>query len=462
MLVIVLLLAACRREPPSSAPDLPDAAPPPPPAELSRFSTPLEYDFTAVLRVVDRAVPVKFGSMDSVKMVGTDDRKHYAFEAERGPFVAYAEGSQVHLRSTLAYAARGFYKPPLAPTVSGGCGGGKAEERPRILLELATPLSLSNDWRLQSHASLVTVEPASHEPRDRCDVTILHYDVTDRVLEAARAGITSHLADIDQKVSDVNLRDRFTGLWGLLSRPIRLADGVWLMLNPARLSIGRVSGRAHVLTIPVTLEARPEIVTATSEPVVVASALPPLGRDSAASGFHILLDGEIDYGAASAAVNGALAGKSVTQAGRTVTVTKATLSPAAKGRLVLSVSFSGDAKGTLRFVGTPAYDTARREITMPDLDYDLATNDALINTYAWLRSDAMRATFRDKAHLSADSALARGRTLLMAGLNRRIGDAVTLNATVRSVAVRGLFVTRGGIVVRGDATGKAGVAVRQR
>jgi hypothetical protein len=99
---------------------------------------------------------------------------------------------------------------------------------------------------------------------------------------------------------------------------------------------------------------------------------------------------------------------------------------------------------------------------MPDLDYEIATNDALINTYAWLRSEQMRATFRDKAHLPVDSALSRGRQLLTAGLNRKIGDALTLNATVSSVTARGLFVTRGGIIVRADATGRAGVAVRQR
>ena len=75
-----------------------EPAPPPPPAQLSRFSAPLSYDFTAVLRVVDRAVPMKFGSLDSVKTVPGDDRRHYAFEAERDPFVAYADGDLLHLR----------------------------------------------------------------------------------------------------------------------------------------------------------------------------------------------------------------------------------------------------------------------------------------------------------------------------------------------------------------------------
>ena len=63
-------------------------------------------------------------------------------------------------------------------------------------------------------------------------------------------------------------------------------------------------------------------------------------------------------------------------------------------------------------------------VTVPDLDYDLETDSQLINTYTWLRSDVLRATFRSKAHVPVDPVLARGRELLTEGLNRKIGDAL--------------------------------------
>src|SRR5512135_510519 len=106
----IVVFTACRREMPSvNSSMIEEAPPPPPPAERSRFSVPLDYDFTAVLRVVERVVPPTFGSMDSVHMVGDDSRRHYAFEADRGPFTAFAQGSLLHLRATLSYTARGFY-----------------------------------------------------------------------------------------------------------------------------------------------------------------------------------------------------------------------------------------------------------------------------------------------------------------------------------------------------------------
>lgn len=460
LLLALVPLHACTREAPSTA-SMPAlaGAPPPPPAALSRFSVPLAYDFSSMLALVERAVPKTLGSIDSVRTIGTDTRRHYAFEARRGPFTAYVRGREVFLRSTIAYRARGFYKPLIGPTLSAGCGD--EQHHPRIVLELATPLALTETWHLSSRARLVQLVPASKEQNDRCDVGILNTDVTDRVIEAARGALTERLPAIDRKVAEVDLQPQFREWWSLLARPIQLGDGVWLMLGPERLRMGRVSGRERTLIVPVTLDARPRIVTGREAPVVPPAGLPALGHDSASSGFHILLDGAIDYGSASSALTAAFASKVIEQAGRKIRVGRVRVTPADKGQLALALDFTGDAKGTLSLLGTPVYDTVRRELTVPDLDYALSVNDRLVGTYAWLRDDKLRALFRERAHFPVQEALEKGRALLLAGLNRRIGDAVTLSATVDRVAVKGLFVTRDAVVVRGEATGQAAVAVKQ-
>lgn len=435
--------------------------PPPAPPDTSRFSVPLDYDFTAILRVVERAVPKQFGSLDSVRQAGDDTRRHYAFEATRGPFTAFADGRLVHLQATLDYAVRGWYKPIIGPTIGAGCGK-DPHTRPRLVIEMATPLTLTDNWHLASHAQIVRVEPASTLPQDHCDVSILHKDITPRVVEAARIGIIDHLPDIDKKVAEIDLKKRFVEWWGLLSRPIRLTDGVWLLLGPDRLAMGRVRGTGHTLRVPVTLAALPRIVTSVDTPRVATTALPPLGRDTTANGFRILMDGVVTYDAASKAVAAALNGRKLTESGRTVRIDSTFISPASRGRLAFTVAFSGDAQGRLRFLGTPVYNAKKREVLVPDLDYDLQTDDNLINTYAWLKADDLRAQFRQRARFPVGDAIDRGKQLLLIGLNRKIGDALTLGAKVDSVAVKGLFVTKSGLIVRGEANGLAFVAVHQK
>jgi hypothetical protein len=214
------------------------------------------------------------------------------------------------------------------------------------------------------------------------------------------------------------------------------------------------------LTVRAGLDARPRIVTGNAPPRVARLPLPPLLRDSIGTGFRISLEGVIDYATASRAMSTALRGKVVTEGGRTVVVDSVRVSPAADGRLALEVAFSGDARGTLRLLGVPRYDAALGEVTVPDLDYDLTTNSQLINSYAWLRSDVLRARLRDRAHVPETPVIDRARALLVAGLNRRIGGGMTMSARVDTVAVRGLFVTRTALVARAEAKGRAAVTVK--
>ncbi|MGI8510682.1 MAG: DUF4403 family protein [Gemmatimonadaceae bacterium] len=436
-----------------------ETAPAPPPLPLSSFNAPIQYDFTPVLSIVERVVPHTFGSLDSLHAVGGDKGKQYAYEATRGPFTAFAEGPLLHLRATISYAARGYYKPRIGPTLSAGCGDNK--ERPRLQIEMVTPITLTANWHLKSHAQLASLVPASTADRDRCTVSILNYDVTGQVVEAARKALTSHLPNIDQKIRDVDLTGRFTGWWGILNRPLKLTDAVWLLLQPKRLRVGSVSGTGHELTIQAGLDALPMVVTG-PEPHTDTLPLPPLSHDSISGGFHVLLEGNVDYATASKAITNALKGKGITEAGKTVTAQSVVVSPDSGGRLSLAATFTGDAQGVLVFVGTPHYDKAHGVLTVPDLDYDLATDSDLINAYAWLRSDALRSVFRDKAVVPVTPLLEKGKALLTDGLNRKLGDAVTLSATVDSVDVRGLYVTRPGVVVRAEATGRAAMSVKQK
>jgi hypothetical protein len=426
---------------------------------LSRFEAPLAYDFTPILAIVERAVPKTFGSLDSVRQVGNDKRKHYAFVATRDTFTTFMRGELAHLRTTISYRAKGYYKPPIGPTIGAGCGDEK--EQPKIQIELVTPLTLSRNWHLRSESRLARLEPASDSSKDRCVVSILRYDVTGRVIDAARQAISSRLPDIDSKIAKIDLTRRASGWWDLLNRPIRLRDDLWLQLQPHQFRLGTVTGSGHTLTVQAGLDALPKIVTG-PEPKVTSRPLPTLAKDSAGAGFQIALDGIVDYGTATKAVNDALRGKSVTQAKQTVTVQSVAVGPVSGGRLALAVMFTGDAKGALRFIGTPQLDAGHDHILVPDLDYDLQTNNDLINAFSRLRSDQFRELFREKATVPIGPALLQGKTLLLNGLNRKIGDVMTITAHVDSVAAIGLRVTRAGITVRAGAYGTASVAVKQK
>ena len=456
---MLIVASACQPIGSRSPVDLADEDPPPPPQTLSRFNVPIEYDFTPVMTTVERVVPKTFGSLDSVKQVPGDDRRHYAFEATRSPFTAFVSGSQVHLRTTLSYAARGYYKPLVGPTVSAGCGSDK--KRPRLMVELVTPLTLDSTWHLKSKAKLAAVERASDKPEDQCKVSIIRLDVTDKVVDAARKGLEAQLPQIDKRIAAVSLKDHAVDWWAALNRPIQLRDAIWLKLQPARLRLGKITGAKRVLTIQAGVDAYPRIFSG-AEPAIVSSPLPALAGAPGKEGFDIVIDGNIDYPTVSKTLTALLAGKTVTTSGGAVTIDSIAASGRPGGRIELTLTFSGASRGVLQLHGSPVYERTIGEIQIPDLDYDLDTDNTIVDAVAWVKSDDLRALLRDKARIPVAPVLDRGREILKSGLNRTIGNAITLSATVDSVDVRELYVRRPGIIVRAAARGKAKVAVLKK
>lgn len=460
----VLAISACREGPAPAVParsfaSAAVAVAPPPPLAVSRFDVPLSYDFTQVLATVERVVPMTFGSLADVKSVGDSDRKRYAYVATRGPFTAFARGGEVHLRTTLTYTARGSYKPRIGPALSATCGESGA--RPRIVAELVAPVTVTSNWHLKSKARIATLAPASAEDRDRCRLSFLSIDVTERVLGAARKGIEARLTAIDAKVATVDLSTRAAGWWTHLNAPIRLADGVWLLLQPEQLRLKGVRGEGHTLTVAAGLDAFPTVLTG-ARPLPLVRPLPPLGNDTGTAGFRVALEGTIDYATASRALTSQLRNKTVAIASRTVRVGAVTASRRRDGRLALTVGFTGDAVGDVQFVGTPRMNRTTDQIVVSDLDFDLSTNSTIVNAYAWLRSDVLLAFFRERARLPSAPVIAHGTRLIEQGINRTVAGVLTLAGSVDSLVVLGVYVEPRGLTVRALVTGDASVAVRPK
>jgi hypothetical protein len=152
----------------------------------------------------------------------------------------------------------------------------------------------------------------------------------------------------------------------------------------------------------------------------------------------------------------------VTTSGRTVAIDSLAATGRSGGRIELTLMFSGDSRGILLLHGTPTFEHSIGEIQIPDLDYDLDTDNKIVDAVAWVKSDDLRAMLREKARIPVAPVLDRGRQILSAGLNRPIGTEITLTATVDSVEVRDLYVRRPGIIVRAAARGKAKVAVLKK
>jgi hypothetical protein len=426
----------------------------------STLDIPLTYDLAPVVRALENAVPKNFGNIEERHEVKGQPRMHVAFEATRDPFQVSLEGQTAHLTAVLHYAGRGWYKAPVVPEVTGSCGTGAPGDRPRLRIEVTSPLRITSDWQLRGKTRIGTIAQLTEQNRDKCRVTVFNINVTDRVVDATRGILESKRSMVDQKIASLDIRNRFEEWWHLLQRPIPLTDSVWLIINPSAVRMGETIGVKRTLVTALGFSASPRVETG-RQPPTVETPLPPLFPAAVGDGLHILLEGILDYSLATDLLKKALVGKIVEGKGQILVVKDVRLFGIGGGKLALEVNFGGTVAGRIYFIGTPKYLPISNELFVPDLDYDAGSANLLVSGFEWLKHDDVRDYFRQHARWPVGDILAQGREQLSKGLNRDLAPGVKLTADVKTVQGLSVHAQRRAIRVRARADANARLTVKQ-
>lgn len=430
-----------------------------PAMETSLIELPLSFDLTPILAQLEKAVPRRFGNINNKQAIPGNKRMHFAYAAERDPFVATIDGNTVRIRSVIHYAGRGWYNPPtpFAPEMSAACGTG--DERPRAVIEMTADLELTPQWRLRSRSHVGKVAAYSEDNRDQCRITFLKMNVTDNVTDAARKQLQMQTKAVDAKLASLDVRSKFQEWWDVIAAPIHLTDSVWLQINPIAVSKGQTRGRNKMLNATVALSASPRIITG-AKPATVLKPMPPLQSTNAGNGFHILMEGMLDYTRASDLMTEQLKGKRIEKGKRYVEVQSVRLFGIGGGKVALELRFKGTTGGRVFFVGTPSYDSVGDQLNVPDLDYDLASAGALVHGLAWMSHNDIRDFLRSKARWPVGGLLTNARKTLVDGLNREIAAGVRMSGEVTHVEALGVHAGLSSVVVRAHADGTVKLDVR--
>jgi hypothetical protein len=468
--VLVLLLVSpwsCQRTLEAPPPHAALSADSIPPVVPSILQLPLTFDALPVLGVLEALVPHTFSDINTPDTSRSDPRLRYAFAAERDSLIVSIDRQTVYITSFIRYQGKGWYSVSPLPDVTGSCG--LKGPWPRLRIQIATAVEITPDWKLDSHTKVTRVEPYSDAMRDRCRVTAFNVDLTDKVTSAVRVLVERQARAVDAHIEGADVRSWIGGLWHEIASPIRLADSVWLSINPSAVRLGNVTAHGTTLVAALGLTAVPRIVTGVA-PDSTVPILPALGMGVKGARMHIDMIGELDYARASDILRKAVRGKRIEWETHTLEVRDATVAGLDDGRLVVSLSFRastartfagrGTTTGRIYFVGTPVYDPATDQIVVPNLDYDVASANMLVNSVEWIKHEEVRQFFRANAHWPVGGLMQRARELLAKGLNRDLGPSAHLSARVVSADAIGVEATSRAIRFRARADAAALLAIR--
>jgi hypothetical protein len=458
LLALLAASAGCRDSMRIPAPDERGAQRQVPEPQASTVTIPLTISLASVAAQVERKVPHgqnhedEWHPLGSFPVVGT----LYVKEMwERDPLSIRLDGDHLDLSAHVRYRAQ----VAAHPCVLGHCrwvplaGCGQDGRMPSMDVGLRTDIGLRPDWTVMAHTT-----PRRVRPGFRCKLTKANVDVTDRVQKMVQELLDKNAPEIDQRIREAaNLRHHVESVWETVQDPIKASKGVYVLMQPEALAATPPRGSGTTLTTTVSVVVRPKMVVG-AKPSVTPKPLPPSGGAAPGSGFRIQMVAELPFTVMDSIVRKKLVGRAFDIEGHHIVVKAARLYGAGT-KLVLAATVSGDARGTLYFVGTPVFDPDSQVVSVPDLDFSVESRSVLPEVAEWLLYDQLRDQMRESARFAVGDRIYAIRRDVDAALDRELARGVRSSGRVDRITPLGVFVFSKSVAAVVQAEGQAQIHI---
>ena len=241
---------------------------------------------------------------------------------------------------------------------------------------------------------------------------------------------------------------------------MKVSDSLWLVFNPGRVRYGGLRLNDTTLVADIRLFAQPVLLSGPKPPDRF-SPLPPLERAQRSVGdsARVMLEAAIGYDVASALLKKQLVGRTFTKFGRKVSIAYVRCYGLGDGRLAVGVQFSGSLNGEGYLVGTPKFDAGSNMLYVPDLNFDVATGDQLVQGVAWLKKGDIVNQLREIARFPLEDVLADTRNKVEEKINRELTRGVHLSAKFKTGRVIDVVALERAMIVRAEAVGTLGLTL---
>jgi hypothetical protein len=438
---------------------------PPEPADTqpnSYVSAPIVFDYRPLIEQLEQRIPRVIGSVDKEqrKQVSQSPKVWVAAELTRAPLVFDFKGNTVTVSTSFEYRANAWAKPLLV-THHVSCGMGK--ERPRLNVVVSTTYDVTSNWHLKTNSRLVKFDRPTKSERDQCEISFLHIDVTEKVISAVTDVLEKELAKLDTTIGKISIEKPIDELWDKLQRPISIAKGkLWFRIRPQEVALGPITATDSTLTARLDLQAKPRI-RAGERPPNDSVPLPPLGRTKAVvDTVDVFMEGTLYYAAANKVLEKRVTGHSIGKGWRRIKIENIVARPGGMGKILLGVTISGAAEGTVYVVGTPYYDSVTKLITVPDLAFDVRSQGYLESAAGWLLNGPLLNEVRSEAKLPVTDLLNEVVQIVNKEINRPLAEGIYLRGAVSDAHALSVRAVQRGVIVDAKGLGRLWLEIEKK
>jgi len=428
-LILALALSSCGPSKHLAAPPpASDALPALPPSEID---LPIKIAGRPLIATADSLIPKEFLSDKWPGYMQPSCDFRYKYRFVRSGFTVHCTNNR------LSVALQGHYQvaggrclcaagKPVSPWVSGYCGFDPEPMR-RVDLSFSTQLSFQPDYRLHTASGADQVKPL-----DRCTMSVFSIDMTQQIMDSIGASVNNFCRTLDVSIAKMNfsgnLHQNATRAW----QKTAIGPYGYLVVNPTAMRIGNLNYIKDTFAISMGITCRPELGSDSSNPARLPP-LPPLQSGNNRSGVTLYLPATYDYGFINKLLNDSFRNKTFEYQGQKIILKGLTISGMAHHQVKVEVDFGGSHEGQFFVWGTPTLDTARQELRVPDIQYELKSRDFLIRLARILFKNKIRENVKGNSFLDLAALLKANLPTLNAQLNRTLAPGLSTTGSVREL-----------------------------
>ena len=410
-----------------------DALPALPPSEID---LPIKIAGRPLIATADSLIPKEFLSEGWPGYLQPSCDFRYKYRFVRSGFTVRCTNNRLSVALQGQYQVAGgrclcAAGKPVSPWVSGYCGFDKEPMR-RVDISFSTQLSFQPDYRLRTASGLDQLKAL-----DRCTMSVFSIDMTQQIVDSIGASINNFCKTLDVSIAKMNfsgnLHQNATRAW----QKTAIGPYGYLVVNPAAMRIGTLNYQKDTFAISMGISCRPELDSDSSNPAKLPP-LPPLQSGSNRSGVTLYLPATYDYAFINKLLNDSFRNKSFEYQGQKIILKGMTVSGMPHHQVKVEVDFGGSHEGQFFVWGTPTLDTAKQELRVPDIQYELKSRDFLIRLARILFKNKIRENVRGNSFLDLAALLKANLPTLNAQLNRALAPGLFTTGSVRELKMIGL------------------------
>ncbi len=280
---------------------------------------------------------------------------------------------------------------------------------------------------------------------------------------------------IKQVAQETVLKSRLKSVWAKMQSPIEMDKGLWLLIRPTSLSVGKMRTdlkQGSTLHVDLEMVASPEILFG-PKPRTIPIEMPPLEPFQPGPGiFQAMTNAHIDYEDANRYFRDprmGILGQVLAGTGdRKLTIEGIRLEGAG-GMVIVEAKLSyiplivnltdKPAHLTLYLRGTPHYRAKERVFEMPDLEYDVKSNDLIVQIADLISKSDFKDQLRKIAVVPVGAKMDILKEKITKALNRPLERDVHVRTQVDSFEVLDGYADNKGLEARVSLRGTATLLV---